>query len=85
MTAITNTQLEALTELVEHGPVEESFLDRLTREQLIELGFAIRIVVRGADGYLAATHQGRDMYKWAYDEADSLAEAIRFRLGKKPY
>lgn len=64
--------------LVECGPLWDGDLPSKTgRDALIAQGLAIRVVVKGEDGWQAATYAGRDAYRALFPGPDGPAETIR--------
>ena len=75
--ALTGAEAETLVALVEHGPLWDGDVpSKSGRDGLLQKGYAVRIVVKGEDGYQAATYAGRDAYKSRYPSADSAADTI---------
>lgn len=73
--------VDDLTALVESGPLWDGDVpSKLGRDYLIEHGLAVRVIVRGSDGYTAATYAGRDEYKRRFGEADTINEGKAFRI-----
>lgn len=59
--ALNGAEAETLTALVEQGPLWDGDLpSKSGRDGLLQKGYAVRIVVKGQDGYQAATYAGRD-------------------------
>lgn len=81
--------VDTLVALVEHGPLWDGDVpSKSGRDKLITAGLAIRVVVKGEDGYTAATYQGRDAYKKEFGTAlgggaDTVAEAKANRLTQR--
>lgn len=77
---------DTLVALVENGPLWDGDVPSKTqRDELIEIGLAVRIVVHAGDGWTAATYAGRDAYKAAFpgpdgEPADTIPEAQTNRL-----
>lgn len=77
---MTGAEKETLIALVERGPLWDGDVpSKSGRDALIDRGLAARIVVRGEDGWQAATYAGRDAYTALYPgpdgPADTMAEA----------
>ena len=61
---MNGAQLDTLIGLVERGPLWDGDVpSKSGRDDLIDMGLAVRVVAKGADGYTAATYKGRDAYK----------------------
>lgn len=81
--------IDTLVALVEKGPLWDGDVpSKRGRDELIELGFAVRIVANTpkegwSDGYTAATYSGRDEYKRYFGESDTMKEARAFRLARR--
>ena len=72
---LSGAEVETLIALVECGPLWDGDVpSKSGRDGLIQRGRAVRIVVKGADGYQAATYAGRDVYKSRYPGADGPAD-----------
>jgi hypothetical protein len=75
---MTPSEKETLIALVESGPLWDGDVPSKTgRDSLIEKGLAVRVVVRGEDGWQAATYAGRDAYKALYPGPDGPADTIK--------
>lgn len=76
---ITKAEMDALVGLVECGPLDDGDMPSPgVRDSLLARGLAVRVVVKGADGYTAANYAGRDAYKVCFG-GTTLAQAIRNR------
>lgn len=80
--------IDTLIALVERGPLWDGDVpSKSGRDDLIERGLAQRVVVRGEDGWTAATYAGRDAYKAHFPgpdgPADTVAEAKVNRLARR--
>jgi len=79
-------EIDTLIALVEHGPLWDGDVpSKSGRDDLIQKGFAARVLVKGDDGYTAATYRGRDAYKELFGTslggvADTVAEAKANRI-----
>lgn len=74
---LSGAEAETLVALVEHGPLWDGDVpSKSGRDGLLQKGLAVRIVVKGEDGYQAATYVGRDAYKARYPSADSPADTM---------
>lgn len=86
---MTGAEIDTLVALVERGPLWDGDVpSKAGRDDLILSGFAVRIVMAGADGYTAATYAGRDAYKRHFGtalggEADTIAEARANRMARR--
>lgn len=85
---MTGAEIETLVALVEHGPLWDGDVPSKTgRDDLIGKGLAVRVLVKGEDGYTAATYRGRDAYKEHFGTslggvADTVAEAKANRIAR---
>lgn len=84
---LSGAEVDTLVALVEAGPLWDGDVpSKSGRDDLIEKGFATRVIVNGEDGYTAATYAGRDAYKSRYsepgNEADTIAEAKANRIAR---
>jgi hypothetical protein len=80
---LTGAEVDTLIALVENGPLEDGDVpSKSGRDSLISRGLAVKIVVKGSDGYNAATYLGRDVYTKRYF-GDTLADAITVRRESK--
>lgn len=63
MSNLSGAALDTLIALVEEGPLWDGDLpSKRGRTELLDLGMAVCIVVKGQDGYQAATYAGRVAY-----------------------
>lgn len=75
---MTGSEIDTLVALVECGPLWDGDLPSKTgRDALIAQGLAVRVVVKGEDGWQAATYAGRDAYRALFPGPDGPAETIR--------
>lgn len=59
---LSRALIEQLIQLVDQGPVwEDDILSKSDRDSLLKLGLAVRICVKGAQGYTAATYLGYEV------------------------
>lgn len=74
--------VDDLVALVERGPVWDGDVpSKSGRDELIQQGYAIRVVHKGEDGYTAASIKGRDLYcKHFGGDTISQAKARRIAL-----
>lgn len=73
--------MDTLIALIENGPLEDGDVpSKNGRDTLIEQGCAQRVVVKGDDGYTAATLKGAALYRWASDNVDTLKQAKERRI-----
>ena len=71
-------ELDTLIALVEHGPLWDGDVpSKAGRDALIAQGLAVRVVVKGEDGWQAATYAGRDAYKAHFSGPDGQADTIK--------
>lgn len=71
--------LDTLIALVEQGPLFDGDVpSKAGRDTLLKMGFAVKIPVKGQDGYQAATMKGVEAYKKRYN-ADTISEAVENR------
>lgn len=55
--------LDTLTALVENGPLWDGDVpSKAGRDELLATGYAARVLVKGEDGFTAATYKGRNLY-----------------------
>lgn len=60
---LSSFELATLIALVEAGPLRDVDMpSKSGRDSLLVRGMAVRVIVRGADLYTAATYAGRDAY-----------------------
>jgi hypothetical protein len=77
-TVLNGGEIDTLVALVESGPLWDGDVpSKVARDSLIARGFAVRVVVKGEDGWQAATYAGRDAYKAHYPGPDGPADTIR--------
>ncbi|HHA2844576.1 hypothetical protein [Stenotrophomonas maltophilia] len=66
---LSGAALDTLIALVEEGPLWDGDLpSKRGRTELLDLGMAVCIVVKGQDGYQAATYAGRIAYCGLFGE-----------------
>lgn len=83
-TVLTGAELDTLIALVEQGPLWDGDIPSKTgRDGLMACGFAARVIVRGEDGWQAATYSGRDVYKAHFGQADTIREARATRVARR--
>jgi hypothetical protein len=74
---MTGAEKETLIALVEQGPLWDGDVPSKTgRDALLEKGLAAKVVVKGEDGWQAATYAGRDAYKELFPGPDGPADTI---------
>lgn len=79
---MTGADKDTLIALVEVGPLHDGDVpSKRGRDALITHGLAVRVVVKGEDGWTAATYKGRDAYKAMYPDPDG-ADADTIRQAK---
>lgn len=80
MTELSGKCIDTLVALIENGPLWDGDVpSKSGRDELCGLGLAARIVVKGADGYQAATLAGAAAYREHFGSADYIKEATAFR------
>lgn len=81
---MTSAETDTLIALVENGPLWDGDLPSKTgRNLLIERGYAACVVVKGEDGWQAATYAGRDAYKSLFPGPDGVADSIAEARGNR--
>lgn len=85
---MTGAEIDTLVALVEHGPLWDGDVpSKSGRDALLSSGLAVRIVVRGDDGWQAASYAGKEAYKAIYPgpegPADTISEARINRLTRR--
>lgn len=84
MLFLNGAQTDTLIALVENGPLWDGDVPSKTgRDTLINIGCAVRVVVKGEDGFTAATYRGKDAYKEMFNNAATIAEAKAIRIAQK--
>lgn len=84
----SGAQLDTLVALIERGPLDDGDVpSKSGRDDLIERGLAVRIVVKMEDGFTAANYAGKQAYKAYFGtslggQADTLTEARANRLAE---
>jgi hypothetical protein len=74
---MTGSEKDTLIALVEQGPLWDGDVpSKQGRDALVQQGLAVRVVVKGEDGWQAATYAGRDAYKALYPGPDGPADTI---------
>ena len=75
---MTGAEKDTLIALVEQGPLWDGDVpSKHGRDLLLEQGLAVRVVVKGEDGWQAATYAGRDAYKSLFPGPDGAADTIK--------
>ena len=75
---MTGAEKDTLIALVEQGPLWDGDVpSKHGRDLLLEQGLAVRVVVKGEDGWQAATYAGRDAYKELFPGPDGAADTIK--------
>jgi len=70
---------ETLIALVECGPLEDGDVpSKSGRDSLIQLGLAAKVIVKGQDGFQAATYAGAEAYRQMFGEP-TIAESMAAR------
>ncbi|MBP6564013.1 MAG: hypothetical protein KA200_00210 [Burkholderiales bacterium] len=89
MDDLTGAEFDTLQALVLNGPLWDGDVpSKSGRDSLIDRKLAVRIVVRGEDGYTAATYAGRDLWKAQWPDPDgapagTMCEANLNRLTRR--
>lgn len=74
---MTGAEKDTLIALVECGPLWDGDVPSKTgRDSLLKQGLAVRVVVKGEDGWQAATYAGRDAYKAMHPGPDGPADTV---------
>jgi hypothetical protein len=74
---MTGAEIDTLIALVQQGPLWDGDVpSKAGRDALLAQGLAVRVVVKGEDGWQAATYAGRDAYKALYPGPDGPADTI---------
>jgi hypothetical protein len=74
---LTSGEKDTLVALVEYGPLWDGDVpSKVGRDSLLQKDLAIRVVVKGEDGWQAATYKGRDMYMALFPGPDGPANTI---------
>ncbi|MCE2692510.1 MAG: hypothetical protein LW862_22380 [Rubrivivax sp.] len=75
---MTGAEKDTLIALVEQGPLWDGDVPSKTgRDALLAQGLAVRVVVKGEDGWQAATYAGRDAYREMFPGPDGPAATIK--------
>jgi hypothetical protein len=83
-TVLTGGEIDTLVALVENGPLWDGDVpSKSARDGLLERGFAMRCIVKGEDGWQAATYRGRDAYKAHFGNAETMPEAKANRAARR--
>lgn len=62
--SLDGAERETLRALLKHGPLFDGDVpSKRGRDGLLEKELAVKIIVKGSDGYQAATYLGRDVFK----------------------
>lgn len=81
---LTGAESDTLIALVEKGPLWDGDVpSKRGRDALIDRGLAVRVVVKGEDGWQAATYAGRDAYKAMFPGPDGSADTIGEAKGNR--
>lgn len=74
---LNSAESDTLVALVERGPLWDGDVpSKAGRDSLLSQGLAVRVIVKGEDGWQAATYAGRDAYKAMYPGPDGPADTI---------
>ena len=64
---LTAAEKDTLIALVEQGPLWDGDVpSKQGRDSLVRRGLAAKVIVKGEDGWQAATYAGREAYKALY-------------------
>lgn len=75
----TGGELDTLIALVERGPLSDGDVpSKVGRDTLIKLGFAMKTVIKGEDGFQVVTEKGLTAYLKRYNSS-TIREAIENR------
>lgn len=75
---MNGAEKDTLIALVEQGPLWDGDVPSKTgRDSLIKQGLAVRVVVKGTDGWQAATYAGRDAYRDMFPGPDGSADTMK--------
>ena len=75
---LTAAEKDTLIALVEQGPLWDGDVpSKQGRDSLVRRGLAAKVIVKGEDGWQAATYAGRDAYKALYPGPDGPADTIK--------
>ena len=74
---LSSAERDTLVALVERGPLWDGDVpSKSGRDSLVRRGLVEKVIVKGEDGWQAATYAGRDAYKALYPGPDGPAETI---------
>jgi hypothetical protein len=77
MSDLNGAEKDTLIALVEKGPLWDGDVpSKQGRDSLVQRGLAAKVIVKGEDGWQAATYAGRDAYKAMYSGPDGPADTI---------
>jgi hypothetical protein len=83
MENLSGSLVDSLVALVEDGPLWDGNVpSKQGRDECIERGWAVRVVVKGNDGYTAATYAGRNAYNKHFG-GDTVRESHANRLRRR--
>ena len=78
MSMLTGSEMDTLIALVEQGPLWDGDVpSKQGRDSLVQRGLAAKVVVKGEDGWQAATYAGRDAYRAPHPRPDGPADTIK--------
>lgn len=81
---MTSKNIDTLVAIVENGPLWDGDVpSKRERDDLIEAGYAVRVLNKGEDGHTAATYKGAQAYKDYFGNADTIKEAKANRIAKR--
>lgn len=84
---LSGAEIDTLIALVEAGPLWDGDVpSKAGRDSLLHKGLAFKVIVRGEDGWQAASYAGSSVYKALFPgplgPADTLTEARSNRLAQ---
>lgn len=75
---MTGAEIDTLVALIEYGPLWDGDVpSKCGRDALVAKGLAAKVIVRGEDGWQAATYAGRDAYKDLFHGPEGPAGTIK--------
>ena len=75
---LTGAEKDTLIALVERGPLWDGDMpSKQGRDSLLQRGLAAKVIVKGEDGWQAATYAGRDAYLEMFPGPDGPADTIK--------
>lgn len=72
--------IACMVKLVEQGPLHKDDIeDRLAREELIRVGYLVKIAYGGEGDFIAATYAGQQLYCKKIVGVELLGDAVKTR------